>query len=128
MIESLLYTRLTTHSGLAALLSTRWYPGLLPQAPTYPAGTYQLIDDPAYRVMGVRIDPRRPRIQLTVWSPLYSEVVAAMAQVRAAMDGWSASSGGLTVRYTELEGGGDLYDEETGLHGRSLDVFPAYDS
>jgi len=128
MIETLLYTRLTSYSGLSALLSTRWYPGLLPQAPTYPAGVYQVIDDPAYRVMGVRIDPRRPRVQLTVWSPLYSEVATAIEQVRAAFDGWATSSGGTTVRYTEVEGGGDLYDEATALHGRSLDVFPAYDS
>jgi hypothetical protein len=126
MIETIVHARLVGHAGLSALMGSRWYPALLPQAPTYPAGTYQVISDPPYQVLGVEVAPRRPRVQLTVWSTLYSDVAAAIEQARAAFDGWSTTSGGTTVRYTRMEGGGDLYDPETGLHGRTLDIFPAY--
>lgn len=117
--ESLLYTRLTGHAGLAALVDTRVYPMLLPQGATLPALTYQ-------RVSGARTHNQsgtpilaRPRIQIDCWAATYSGAKGLAAQVRAALDGWHAATGALA---SIVDNDIDDYDPETGRYRVIIDV------
>ena len=64
-----LYDRLTTHGGTSALISTRCYPTLMPQAPTLPAVVYQRISGTeTYGNTSVR----DARYQVSCWATTYA--------------------------------------------------------
>lgn len=73
-IHEVIYTQLTTHAGLAALIGSRVHPGQLPQRSTLPALTYR-------RVTTLRVATRdgdgkaklaRPRFQFDCWAATYA--------------------------------------------------------
>lgn len=101
--------RLLADATVAALVEARVYPaGELPQAPTLPAITYQLISD----VDGVTQDGatglRRPRVQLDQYALTYLQLDDLSEAVRDALHGkaWVASDGTvvmLTTRDSEQD-------------------------
>lgn len=112
MIEEALYTHLTTHAGLTALVGDRVYPLALPGGVTLPAVTYQRISGPRERSH----DGRRlahPRYQVTVWAETYLAARAVAEQVRLALDGFVGQLGGTVQATALLEDDRELRDPQT---------------
>jgi len=123
MIESTLYTRLSTFSGLTALVSTRIYPLVCPQGVTYPAVVFQRISTmPREVAMGSDPGIARARIQVTAWGETYSAVKAIAEQIRLALERYSTT--GLFDIY--IIGENDLHDEEALKFGVAVDAEVVY--
>ena len=120
-VETVLFTRLTTHAGLAALVSVRVYPMLLPQAPTMPAVTYQRIDGVRESGMTQEHGMAHPRIQVDSWASTYAGAKAVAGQVRAALQRWSDSSTTPEILDSFIEGDTDMQEPELKLFRCSMD-------
>lgn len=116
-LEQSLYARLAAYSGLAALVSTRIYPVLLPQEPTLEAVTYQRINTPTDMTMSGD-NARNPRFQVTAWAETYAEAKAVAAQIVACLEGFAGElggSGGVQTTISMLNQI-DLVDPDTGWY------------
>jgi len=123
MIESTLFTRLSTFSGLTALVSTRIYPLIAPQGVTYPAVTYQRISTmPREVAMGSDPGIAFTRIQVTAWGETYTSAKAIGEQIRLALERYRTTG----IFDTYIIGENDLYDEEALKYGVAIDAEIAY--
>jgi hypothetical protein len=118
MIEETLFTRLSTFAGLAALVSTRIYPVIMPQGVTHPAVTYQKISAVRETAMGTDPGLVRTRFAINAWDTTYASVKAVINQVRLAMERWRAT--GIQDCFIETEI--DLYDDAARIHYTAMDV------
>jgi hypothetical protein len=121
MIEETLFTRLSTFTGLTALIGTapvRLYPVIMPEGTVKPAVTYQLIS--GIREVASVADPGMvtARYQFTAWATTNLAARNVIKQVRLALERYG--SGIMANAFIETEY--DVFDEATILHGRGLDV------
>jgi len=80
-INKALYTLVTGGANITSIIGTRFYPGKLPQNPTYPAATYILISgQDRFNVMGVDADIARKRFRITCWAE-DDETLHSLAEV-----------------------------------------------
>lgn len=92
-MEIALRAHLTADATVAAKISTRLYPMVLPQGVTYPAATYQMIyaerdythDGPSGLV--------EARVQFDLYAKTYKEVDAIRKAFIAALNGWHGVAG-----------------------------------
>lgn len=110
--EQALYARLAAVAGVTALVSTRIYPVKLPQNATLPAVTYQRVSTSRAGAMGADPGVAWARIQVTSWATSYSGLKSLSEAVRAALQRYSGSSGGVTVLDVTLDSELDLYGED----------------
>lgn len=115
-IEDALYTRLTTHAGLSALIGTRAYPTLLPEKPTLPAVRYRRISGPRESAMGVDLGIAHARFQLDSFAATYTGARDVAAQVRAALQRYRATVGGVEILDIFVENELHLYEDELKIH------------
>ncbi len=125
-IEEALYSYLKGYAGLAALVSTRIYPLILPQDSTFPAVTYQRISGPRIHTMGNDPGLAYPRFQVSCWGKTYASAKAVAAQVIAALQNqrnttWGGT-GGVMVQASILESDRDLYEPDTQVYHVPVDV------
>lgn len=116
-IESALFTALTTHAGLSALIATRLYQDAIPQAVTLPCVVMQRVSTPRYQVFGSTqaVAVSRPRFQFSCWAETFDEALAVCAQLRTAL---------LATSYpVTLEGEYTMRDPDTNYSRRNLDAF-----
>jgi hypothetical protein len=86
MIETALFTHLSTAAGMVALVGTRIYPVTLPQQPTLPAVVYQMISSaPIQDRSAMAAGFTRSRFQFTVWASSDTSAAAVMAALRVAI-------------------------------------------
>lgn len=114
-IESGLYAKVTGNAGVSALIGTRLYPLVLPQNPTLPAASYQVISgDSAYTIGTQAAQIRKPRFQISAWASSYDTAKSVIRAIRTALDHQTASWSGVTVLGVVFEGEEiDFYDSET---------------
>lgn len=100
MIEEALFNRLSNFAGLVSLVSTRIYPQMMPQDPTYPAVTYSLISAPRETAMGADPGIVEARFQLSSWgagdTPV-KDMRDTAEQVRKALERWRGTAPDGTV-------------------------------
>jgi hypothetical protein len=119
-IESALYMHLTNDARVAALVSTRIYPLLIPADATMPAVAYQVIDDvPSYAHEGAT-GLSRARIQLTMQGS-YSQLVALRYALMGAVHAFSGD-GSLDVQMRQVEAARDGYAETLERAVKRMDV------
>lgn len=126
IIEAALYSYLSTYAGLTDLISTRLYPLVLPQNPTYPAITYLKVSRVGGRAMK-STNPRhiRARFQFSCWATSYSSAKAVAVQVQTALqdyNGVMGGSGGVTVLDSEPINELDIYEPDTKLYHVPIDI------
>lgn len=92
-VETVLFDRMTTHSGLSALTNARCYPLTLPQNATLPALSYFRVSTVRHSAMGSDCGLVTARFQVSVWADSFSSVRAVANQVRSALQRWSTTSG-----------------------------------
>lgn len=120
-IDEALFTRLSTHAGVAALVATRIYPILMPQNTTLPAITKQRISGPRVQSLVGSSGLAYPRYQVDAWASTYDGAKAVADQVRAALDGFRGYVGTVRIGGIRLIGDQELYEEETRTHRVSQD-------
>ena len=86
-VATLLRSRLTTVAS--ALVSTRVYPNVLPQSPTYMALTYQRISSTGQKGSSTLRDSR---FQVDCWGEYYDSVGVLAATVKTALEEWHNNS------------------------------------
>lgn len=91
-----LYKELTTDAGVAALVSTRVYPRMIPQDASLPACAYQLISNvPEHSHSPGRSDFWRARYQITCTALTYDGASDLAEAVTQALDGFRGILGGM---------------------------------
>lgn len=119
MIESALYTRLSTYAPLTALVGTRIYPLVAPQGTTLPYCVYRKVSPGRqYTLDGYAIE--RPRMQVSCYGATYGQAKGVAVQVTAAVESWAAVGFGWQV------GEVDLHEKDTGLYHVPVDFFIWY--
>jgi hypothetical protein len=88
MIETDLFTVLSTATAITALASTRVYPVALPTDPTLPAMTYMFVGgsgQPSFNTRGMQ----RARVEINSWGDTYSDAVTLREAVIQTLAGYS---------------------------------------
>lgn len=114
-----LHTRLSTHAGTAALVSTRVYPVILPQNVTMPAIAYQRISGTA---QNGTTQIREARYQISCWGSTFASAQSVATQVRAALEEWSIGGSGVYVRMARVVNEQDDWEEDTRSYRTIIDV------
>ncbi len=108
---------LVADAGVLALASTRIYPTRLPQEPTFPALTYELIDgDPNNPVNGTQ-SLHWSRVRINAWGATYGDAYALAVAVQTALNGQQNS----TLRDINGQGIRDNFEPAVDAHHHSQD-------
>ncbi len=125
-IETGLRTHLLADGPVAALVVARIYPIKLPQSPTYPALTYEIISDIPHRSLAGDSDLERVRARIHCWAATYTGAIDLAAKVRTAVGDFSGLMGTTTVRSVKFETWNDLYDDVPEVYRRVADFYIAH--
>lgn len=120
MDYEILYQRLSGHAGLSALTGDRWYPLVLPQNPTLPAGTYQRISDVPLGETTLTL--RQQRVQFNCYAPTYISVRSVADQLIAALDGFVDTDQATQLKAAWQDNAFEYYEPETKLYVVPVDV------
>lgn len=129
MVESALRTRALAVTAVSDLIAARLYPLKLPQAPTYPAVTYTRISGPRLYAHDGPAGMAEGRFQFDAWGASYASAKAVAAALRGAMEGFSGTSGGVSIASIFCVNETDEYQPEEGDGGDwrvSLDFWVRY--
>jgi hypothetical protein len=136
--EAALVSILTTGSPnpVAALVSTRVYPDVLPQTPTFPAIRYTRISTARsqFRVLsraGGKATRAQPRFQVDAYALTRAQANAVADAVREVLDGYSGTAASFTIDQAAVEDEGADLEEGVGPGGAPvyrarLDFFISY--
>jgi len=111
-ISGLVRNMLANDAGVTALVSTRIYPVVLPQTPTYPALVYQRISGPPRSGSSTF---RQSRYQVDCWAngaTGYGDATALAAAVVAAAEDYTAGAQLPAIRGTYTANLLDDYDPD----------------
>ena len=112
-------SQLLAHAGTAALVGDRVWHSALPQEekgkPYMPAIVVQQISGVAEHVMGGAAGIVSLRIQVDVWAKNRPDCQALTEQVRAALQSYSGTHGGVTLTFVGTFEGAPAWDPEAKL-------------
>jgi len=92
-IESRIRQRLADYPALNALIGTRIYPQVLPVGTEVPAVAYEMTSGGPVNAGSGPTGTTHREFQLTICGARYEDVKSVAAQTRAALSGWSDSTG-----------------------------------
>lgn len=124
-VEAAIYSGLTGHAGLSALVSTRVYPMRKPQAIAYPAITFGRVTTTREHTITNVAQVAEGRFQFDVWAETYDETVAITEELLEAIRAL-ASVSGITVYERTVEDEGDMFEPEVELFRRSIEATILY--
>ena len=116
-----IYSRLTNDSDVAALVSTRVYPLILPQNPTLPAVTYQTVAGTRETAMGSNPGVAAPVVQFDTWARTYKESRDLALKVKAAIERWRGTEQGVEILDAFIQREEDMYESDTDMWRSSWD-------
>lgn len=130
-IGKALFHKVTNTAGVSSLISTRFYPVVVPQTATFPLAVYQSISGGSIKTHGEPSSLPRPRYQITAWALTFAEVVAIDNAIKTAIDGkretWGTGAFATVVHECSPDNEPrDDRDPVTGLYTRSRDYFIRY--
>ena len=117
-IETAIYSKLSGHAGLAALVVARIFPNVVPQNTANPCVRYQLVSSSEPQAMGSGTGIIRSRFQFSVYHDKdnYKQAKAVMTQIKDALKRWSDAGSDPVVQDTFFLNENDLYDSQTEEH------------
>jgi hypothetical protein len=129
LIEAL-YDYLFTEDTITNLVSTRIYPCVLPENPTYPALAYTLISDVGDHTLDGTAETATSRVQIDVFSSDHNEVNIIATTLRLALDGASGTMGDYFViaKLDSQQENTNPYEDGSGqwIYQRSMDFMFRY--
>ena len=125
-IEDGLRTHLLADVPVTALVVARIYPIKLPQNPTYPALTYEMISTIPFRGLAGDSGLERARARIHCWAETYTGAIDLATKVRTAVADFSVLMGTTTVRSTKFETWNDIFEDVPEVYRRVADFFIAH--
>lgn len=110
MIEQALESQLKNDVDVAAIVSTRVFPVILPATPTFPAVTYTLLTGDRTHSMDGPSGLASPSFQVDSWASTYSSVKDLASKVRIALDGLKGTVSSVEILGVFIQSEKDLYD------------------
>jgi len=110
-IEEALYSKLSNDAGVSGLVSTRVFPNLMPQNPTYPLLVYTRVSGPRIHSHDGSSGLAHPLFQIDSWAETYAGVKALAEKVRLALQGFSGTVATVVINGILFEGDRDLYED-----------------
>jgi len=115
-VEAALVTYLKSIGEITDLIgegdSARIYPLKLPQKPTYPAVTYQVISSPRHHDMDVSY----PRIQYTAFARTYSQAKELAGILRLHLQRLKGMLSGVAIKQIEYINEVEFYQDDVGIY------------
>lgn len=108
MIEAAIYSRLSNHVGLTAIVGSRIYPAHLPQSAAYPALVYTLVSNTHRHNLTGASGGALARFQFDVFSVRLADCVEAVEQIRLALQGFRGTVAGVNICFGRLDNEQDL--------------------
>ena len=96
---SALRMHIVADAAVTALMGTRLYPVHLPQAPEFPAGTYQTVAGIAGYTNDGADGLTEGRVQIDLYAKDYDVLTACRKAVYDALNGWTGSAGSPPVTF-----------------------------
>lgn len=122
MIEVALRAALIAAPSVSALVGSRVYPTVLPQAPEYPAMTYQFITGGSEYSMQGPSKLASPRVQLDLYATEHMQLLQLKGAVMSTLSGLRGVVGSPPVRiygaFREMEQ--DAYEQQLERSGPSV--------
>ena len=125
-IENDLRTHLIADAPVTALVVARIYPIKLPQSPTYPALTYEIISDIPHRALAGDSDLERVRVRIHCWAKTYTGAADLAKKVRTAVADFSGLMGTTEVSSVKFETWNDIFEDVPEVYRRVADFFIAH--
>jgi len=125
-IETGLRTHLLADGPVAALIGTRMYPLILPQNPTYPCLTYEIVSDIPHRALAGDSDRERVRVRIHCWASTYTGAIDLATKVRTSVADHSGLMGTTAVSSVKFETWNDTFDDAPEVYRRIADFFIAH--
>ena len=121
-IEESIYTQLSGHGGLSALVGTRIRPVTLGQDEKLPAVTFFEVSASRFSASGSDVGVVRKRFQISAWGASAPSARDVATQIRLALQRWNGTVGGIVIQDTYIENELDIYDPATEVYHRPVDV------
>jgi hypothetical protein len=118
MIETALFTVLSTASAVTALAGTRIYPAVLPKNPTLPAAVYKFAGGANTPTMDTR-GKQRSRLQIDCFGETYSDAVNLRKAIAQTLGGYVSAE----FQSQVLTIGSDGFDEDLLQYVAILEVY-----
>jgi len=122
------HTELWTYlqSQISGTVGTRLYPLHLPQQPTYPAATYQVVTAMSVANIADLSDLKEWRLQVDAWAESYSECNALAVSIRNALDGYQGAAGTAQIQVSLLANWMETYEDGLSVYRVSQDFELTY--
>lgn len=120
-VEKAIYSRLTNYANLQALISDRVFFDVLDQSATMPAVVFSRISTERFPAMGSNVGVAKARIQVAAYDDTGLGAITTAVQVKAALDRWSGTAGGVVVQHIFIDAEFEEYDPDSKKHRSVLD-------
>lgn len=117
---------LLADAAVLAAVEDRIYPSILPQNERRQSVTYQEISGQGDHHMQGASGLAQSRVQFNAWADNPDDAYDLALKVKAALDGYSGTVGGVTIKGVFYDSVRDLVDDEAKLHARSMDFIVWY--
>ena len=129
-VEAAIYSRLSGYSALTTLLatSTSIWPKVAPQGAAQPYVVFEVLTDLPTPAMGVDVTPTEALVDVSVVADDYDTMLNLAQQVKAALNRYSGTAGGVVVQHIFQEAGGaDIFDQDKKYFQRTRDYRVYYE-
>lgn len=104
-------------AGVAAIIgaapNTRFYPVQLPQEPTLPAASYQIVsEDRPHSSQQGPLKLVAARVQVDTWALTQSDAYALAEEIRKVLDGYVGTSAGVVFQNIVLDATREFFETE----------------
>jgi hypothetical protein len=117
-IETTIYTRLSSFTGLTDLVATRIYPNKKPQDCAMPSVDYRRVTANRFSAMSIDSGVVKARFQFDAWGLTYASASAVRDQILAALQRYKSAP----IQDCYILNETDLYEDDTGQHHIAIDI------
>jgi hypothetical protein len=112
---------LIANAAVAALAGARVYPKVLPQKPTYPAITLEMISGDTGNSLTAPGTMKWARVRLNAWGLTYAAAEGLALAAETALNVTKSTQGAVEIRSINAQGLRDFYEPAVEAHYHSQD-------
>ena len=121
-IEDAIYTRLSGHAGLTAIIGVRHYPVIAPQNPVAPYVVWRRSGTNKISLLSVDTDISQVEYQFECYATTFEVARSIVNELRLALQRYSATVSGTVIMDITIENDEDDYDDMENLFYSSFQV------
>ena len=119
-VEEAIRAALIADNGVKAI-TTKVYPSVLPQTPTYPLILYFRIGGSSDVALGGATGKSHTRFQIEAWAETYSAAKALAAAIRIALNCKTFTVDSIYIGSIVIQSERDFYESDVGIYRVSID-------